>query len=86
MDASVVWGNMVWNAGLVGVSAFFVKRWMDKIECTMAENKEERKESAKELAAQIESIHVEMKLANGRTAKLEGKIYAHQAVCDERHG
>ena len=78
-------GNIAWNTGLVGVSAFFVIRWMNKIEATMAENKLERKESNRELVTQIENVHTEMKIANGRTAKLEGEILTQKALCDERH-
>lgn len=100
-------GNMVWNAGLIGVVGFFIRKWISNIENTTKEaSKEliktakelrtETKETAKELAhdtaeaaevlnSKIERIYVELKTANGRTAKLEGEVIGQKALCVEKH-
>lgn len=85
MDSVFVIGNAAWNAGLVGVSAYFVKKWMDRVDKTIDQQKEELRNNAAALATQVEGVHVELKLANGRTAKLEGRLKVREALCAERH-
>ena len=41
-------GNMAWNAGLVGIIGFFIKRFMDKTENRIDRNKEEAKKDNQE--------------------------------------
>lgn len=43
----VVFGNMAWNAGLVTIAGFLIKRWMGNIE-TQIKNLCDRSEDAKE--------------------------------------
>jgi len=85
METMFVVGNAAWNAGLVGVSAYFVKKWMDRVDKTIDQHKEELRNNAALLATQVEGVHVELRLANGRTAKLEGRMEVQKAVCSERH-
>ena len=47
MDNFVI-GNMAWNAGLVGIIGFFIKRFMDKTENRIDRNKEEAKKDNQE--------------------------------------
>ena len=85
MDVSFVWGNMAWNAGLVGLSCFFIKRWMDKMETTQKESREERVAGMEKLSTHMETIGDQMRVANGRTSTIEGDIKTIRALCKERH-
>lgn len=85
MEPSFVVGNMVWNAGLVGVAAYFIKKWVDKVETTSTQNRTDAMAMATELFEQVKGINIEMKLANGRTARIEGKVEVQAAICRERH-
>ena len=86
MDVSFVWGNMAWNAGLVAIAGVLIKRWMDRIEEAQRQSREERIDGMKALGNHMEGIYDQMRIANGRTAKLEGKIEVQRAICSERHG
>lgn len=96
METSFVIGNMAWNAGLVGVVGILFKRWMDKIEKQIEDNRQERIESVEKyregvkeeqvnLSRQLEGIYLELHTANGRTAKIEGRLETQIAVCEERN-
>jgi len=85
METSFIVGNIVTQAGLVTVAGILVKRWMDRVEKGLDDTREALKNNAALLTTQIEGVHVELKLANGRTAKLEGKIEVQRAICEERH-
>jgi hypothetical protein len=85
METSFIIGNIASQVGLVTVSGFLVKRWMDRVDIHLDETKKALQNNAELLASQIESVHCELKLANGRTAKLEGKIEVRAAICEERH-
>jgi hypothetical protein len=84
MDNFVI-GNMVWNGGLVMVAGFFIKRWMNRVDGTLRDNQKSRESDSTTLDGKIEKIYMEIKTANGRTAKIEGKVDAHIAVCDDRN-
>ena len=85
MEATVLVGGIISQASMITVAGLMVKRWMDKVDRSLELTQEALKNNAAALATQVESVHVELKLANGRTAKLEGKIDVQKAVCDERH-
>ena len=74
METSFIIGNIVSQAGLVTIAGILVKRWMDKVDKGLDDTREALKNNAILLTGQIEKVHVELKLANGRTAKLEGRI------------
>ena len=83
MDSFVL-GNMIWNAGLVALAAFFIRKWMGQIEDTAKENRTLAAESIAELADDIQDIVKEMRISNGRTAKLEGRQDTIEKLCNER--
>jgi hypothetical protein len=85
VETMFVVGNAAWNAGLVGFSAYFVKKWMDRVDKTIEQHKEELRDNAKLLTTQVEGVYIELRMANGRTAKLEGKMEVQKAICSERH-
>jgi hypothetical protein len=67
METVFIIGNIVSQAGLVGVSGYFVKRWMDKVD------------------TKLDSIASDVKIANGRTGRLEGRLETQIAICEERN-
>ena len=67
METVFIIGNIVSQAGLVGVSGYFVKRWMDKVD------------------TKLDSIASDVKTANGRTGKIEGRLETQIAICEERN-
>jgi hypothetical protein len=73
MMQDFVIGNMIWNAGLVSIAAFLIKRWMDRIEATAKENRDK-----------VDLIYQELKIANGRTSKIEARVLVQEARCEER--
>jgi hypothetical protein len=78
MEPSFVIGNIIWNTGLVAIVGVLAKGWMNRVEATIKENRDER-------THQLEGIYNELKTANGRTAKIEGELKSVKAVCAERH-
>lgn len=95
MDAIII-GNMVWNGGLVAVIGYFGNRWMNKIEGSIEQNRTERiagsektrtelRGEQESLGKHLEGIYLELKTANGRTAKIEGRLETQIAICEERH-
>lgn len=85
-SANFVIGNMAWNAGLVALAVFLGKRWMDRVDKSLEDHRNELRNDAEHLVAKLDSINTELKTANGRVAKIEGKIEVQRAVCEERHG
>ena len=114
METAFVIGSLAWNTGLVGITGFLVKRWMDKQEEGVTQNRRDAKDAAKELADDLKAsviehkaeikdtnreinenlkgIYDQLRIANGRTSKLEskietvtGNIETVKAVCRERH-
>jgi hypothetical protein len=94
MDTFAI-GNMVWNGGLVVLAGYFIRKWIresdaksDKntsdIQTNAKEARVETKDAADILHGRINGIYIELKIANGRTAKLEGRIDSHIAVDAER--
>ena len=67
METVFIVGNIASQLGLVGVSGFFVKRWMDRVD------------------AKLDDIGKDIKTANGRTGKIEGKLDTQIAICEERN-
>jgi len=67
METVFIIGNIVSQAGLVGVSGYFVKRWMDRVD------------------TKLDSIASDVKTANGRTGKIEGRLETQIAICEERN-
>jgi hypothetical protein len=67
METMFVVGNIASQLGLVGISGFFVKRWMDRVD------------------SKLDTIGSDIKTANGRTGKIEGKLNTQIAICEERN-
>jgi hypothetical protein len=84
MDLNVVYGNIIWNTALVGVAGFFVKKWINSVDSTATSNKNIAVTTAAEIKEKIEHIVDQMKVANGRTGKIEQNLAVQQAVCEER--
>jgi hypothetical protein len=85
MDKTVIIGNILTQVALVSITGYFIKRWMDRVDNTIDKTLGEIKSNAALLVTQIDSVHVELKLANGRTAKMEAKLEVRDALCKERH-
>lgn len=56
MDTFVV-GNMVWNAGLVGIAGYFVKKWMATRELRETEIRTEALEATAKIATDLAVRH-----------------------------
>lgn len=106
METTFVVGNMAWNAGLVTVAGFLVKRWMDRIDeerridrlenkktasdlaTALKEQVEEHREDLKshsmELSTGLGKIYDQLRVANGRTGKIEQSLEVQKALCEER--
>ena len=67
MEAMFIVGNIASQVGLVGISGFFVKRWMDRVD------------------TKLDDIGKDIKIANGRTGKIEGRLDTQIAICEERN-
>jgi hypothetical protein len=90
-ESALLLSSIVSNGAFIGISAFFVKRWMDKVDASTEKIYRERKEDAASLAkdlrdtAKEHQIYNQLRIANGRTAKIEGGLQKVEAVCAERH-
>jgi len=51
---------------------------------SVADHKVELKEQSEELTSNLTKIYDQLRIANGRTAKIEGKVDVQIAVCAER--
>jgi len=89
--------SIISNGAFVGTTAYFVKRWMDKTDMTAAKiaddlklsvstHQDEIKASHKQFEEGLDKIYDQLRIANGRTAKIEGGLIKIEAVCAERHG
>ena len=67
METVFIVGNIASQLGLVGVSGYFVKRWMDRVD------------------SKLDSIGADIKTANSRTGKIEGRLETQIAICEERN-
>lgn len=77
MDNFVI-GNMVWNAGLVALAGFFVKRWMGDVE-------DGRKTNAKRIEEGTEWTRKELEKTNDRTtAEIKEAIHANREVYEKQ--
>ncbi len=78
-------GNMAWNAGLVGVVGILFRGWMVRVEKSITENRNERREEIKEVKDSIDALSGHVARANGRTATLETKVSTQIALCKQRN-
>ena len=77
MDNFVI-GNMVWNAGLVALAGFFVKRWMGDVE-------DGRKTNAKRIEEGTEWTRKELEKTNDRTtAEIKEAIHENREVYEKQ--
>ena len=97
MEATLLISNIITNGAFIGTTAFFIKKWMDQkdrddaniakdLEKTVKDHKEELKANREQLDNGLKGIFDQLRIANGRTATLEGEVKAVKAVCAERHG
>jgi hypothetical protein len=107
METSILLSSVLSNGAFIGVSAYFVKRWMDKVDKNTDQIYLDRKTDAKSLAddlkfaanehqkeikttadkieLHLDRIYEQLRIANGRTAKIEGGLNTVREVCAERH-
>jgi hypothetical protein len=107
VETAAIVSGILSNGIFIGTTAFFVKRWMDKVdkntELISAERRTDAKELADDLKASVilhqvelkgtaekleghlDRIYEQMRIANGRTAKIEGGLQTIREVCAERH-
>jgi hypothetical protein len=89
-------GNIILNAGLVGIIVFFGKKWINNVESTaeinrkeisdlVHENRVEYQKGSKDIIASIKELSDHVATANGRTSKNEARISVIEAICKERH-
>ena len=77
MDNFVI-GNMVWNAGLVALAGFFVRRWMGDVE-------DGRKTNAKRIEEGTEWTRKELEKTNDRTtAEIKEAIHENREVYEKQ--
>ena len=69
METAFLVGSLAWNTGLVGVTGYLVKRWMDKQEDGATQNRKEAKDAAKELADDLKASVIEHKAEIKETNK-----------------
>jgi len=62
------------------------RKLADDLKQSVIDHKEEIKSTQQELNNGLNNIYDQLRIANGRTAKLEGAILTVKAVCEERHG
>ena len=101
-------GGIISNGSFIAVTAYFVKKWMDKTDANTEQVTIDRRLDAKKLAddlkeavkehhaeinttaekleGHLDRIYDQLRIANGRTAKLEGGLNTIKEVCAERHG
>ena len=60
-------------------------RLADDLKTSVAEHRAEIKESNAALSAHLKEIYEQLRVANGRTAKIEGGLETVKAVCKVRH-
>lgn len=60
------------------------KEIADNLKESVSEHKAELKEQSEELTSNLAKIYDQLRVANGRTAKIEGKVDVQIAVCAER--
>jgi hypothetical protein len=58
----------------------------DELKNAIRENRDEYRDTSQRISDLIKELSDHVATANGRTAKLEGKIYTQMAICHERHG
>ncbi len=56
------------------------------LKATVSEHRAEIKEMTNKLESHLEDIYGQLRIANGRTAKIEGGLLVIEKVCAERHG
>lgn len=108
METAFVVGSLAWNTGLVAITGYLIKKWMDRQEAGVTQNREDTKKAADTLATELKDtviehrielrkssdqlneglkeIYTQLRIANGRTSKLEGGLETIRAICRERHG
>ena len=57
-----------------------------ELKTSFAEHKTDLKETTARLEVQLQGITDQLRIANGRTAKIEGGLLVIERVCAERHG
>lgn len=61
-------------------------RTTTELKDAIRENRDEYRDTSTRIFDIIKELSDHVATANGRTAKLEGKIYTQMAICHERHG
>jgi FtsZ-interacting cell division protein ZipA len=90
----VVW-NMIGNAGLVAIVGVLFRDWMikkdksdsdikDELSNRVAEYRHDIKETCEKVDEGLGKIYEQMRIANGRTSKIESQVSVQAALCDER--
>lgn len=107
METAFVVGSLAWNTGLVTVTGYLIRKWMDKqeqgteqnsadvkatakkladdLKITVTEHRAEIKAASDEMNEGLKEIYNQLRIANGRTSKIEGGLETVKALCQERH-
>jgi len=75
METAIVVGNIISNGAFIGATAFFVKRWMDRVDKNTEQIYIDRKADAKTLADDLRAATKEHQVEiKNTTEKLEGHL------------
>ena len=96
METTFVIQNLVGTGVMISVAGVLVNRWMstvdkraeklaDDLKVTVREHRDELRALKTDLNDNLEGIYQQLRIANGRTAKLEGGLMVVEKVCAERH-
>lgn len=94
-----VWGNMAWNAGIVAIAAYFIKRWVNTQDKKFDDNKADLGLLRSEAEARGLRLHTRLDemtaCITGIKINVEGKVDRthcdqtgrdrHQALLDHEH-
>jgi hypothetical protein len=53
LQPNFTYGNIVINAGLFGLVLWFIRRWINGVECSLRQNKKDTKESTSQIAMEL---------------------------------
>lgn len=80
-----VYGNMAWNAGLVALCLWCVRKLYFDILTRIDNNAKIAEENAKVFREAIEKLTEHISSNTSKTTEIEGSVQTIKAVCAERH-
>ena len=89
MANEFVWGNALFNSGLVGssfvVSGYLFKKWMTRTEKDTESVKKELRETAKDIKLSVDTLTLQVRTQNGNVARVTEEIHTQVALCKQRN-